>query len=123
MDGIIGPIEARLKRIELHLFGPAADDSGHTLDTNPAQTLPPSRMPLTPGAPIGNYDPTIAQDDETDAAIAAETEWKSAPKPAFIPEVLDDDPTLNPPAEDDPTLNADGTTRRRRRATVDGDVT
>ena len=115
MDGYIQALERRLKALELHIFGPATDELGHDA---PAQTLAPSRQPITPGAPIANYDPTVEQDDDTDAAIAAETEWKNAPKRPFIPPV--DDPY---PVTEDPTLNDDGSTKRRRRATVDGDVT
>ena len=142
MDGIIAPIEARLKRIEEHLFGPAmsavAADAQKNIDDNPpdpvdvvpAQTLHASRMPAVPGMPIGNYDPTVAQDDDTDAAMNAEAEWKANPKPAFIPrEPLDPenpDPSLEADDETrarwakqdaddgDPTLNADGTPIQRR---------
>lgn len=118
MDGIIGPIEDRLRRIEQHLFGPAmsmvADSAQKHLDENPpdrvevapAQTLHPARMPATPGLPIAPYDPNVHQDDETDAAIAAERGDTS-----FIPSSDDGDPTLN----------EDGTTKRRRRKSDDSD--
>lgn len=115
MDGVIEPILQRLKAIELHIWGPPADDSGHNLDTNPGQTLALSRMPAQPGLPIAPYDPSVHQDDETDAAMAAEADARANPKPDFIPSD-DGDASL------DPTLNEDGTTRRRRRKSDDTDT-
>lgn len=117
MDGYLDPLLRRLKALELVVFGPASDDSGHD---QPAQTLAPSRMPAQPGLPIANYDPSVHQDDATDAAIAAENEAKTT-RTSFIPDNTAEQPdgTL-----DDPTLNADGSTRSRRRKadTVEGDA-
>lgn len=103
MDGIIEPILRRLQALESHVWGPPADDSGHDVF---AQTLHPARMPATPGLPIAPYDPSIHQDDETDAAIAAERGDTS-----FIPSSDDGDPTLN----------ADGSTKSRRRKVSEPD--
>jgi len=123
MDGIIGPVLERLRKLEQAVFAPPADDSEHAV---PAQTIDPRRLPSTPGAPIASFDPSVHYEEGTQDVIDAENAAKASPSPMLPMTIREGDPAINPDgsydpdADDlDPTLNDDGTPRRRRRKSDD----